>query len=275
MSYFRHAAQSLADALDFSAAQLALAAAPFPAAEITSAAGSNPAAGEDRPAAGREWLNGFSQPQDPLAARTVPLTPLLSGRNPITRFHPAETHRVNSCPIVCLPPEGLVTCYLSPLSLAFLSRLSLSPLTPQILPQAPEAGRSVAGGRLIDGGAVAGNAECPLSSEYRDTSLMRNSAPLGPYSRDTYPESYITKYSSIRRVSMAGAHNLFRHGRGGSGPLQPGPSRGAADRGAALLAGRIHFIIEMIWWTGLAPWEFEFPFPGSLISTFLSDYQTR
>ena len=24
---------------------------------------------------------------------------------------------------------------------------------------------------------------------------------------------------------------------------------------------RIHFIIEMIWWTGLAPWGFEFPFP--------------
>ena len=32
---------------------------------------------------------------------------------------------------------------------------------------------------------------------------------------------------------------------------------------------RIHFIIEMIWWTGLSPWEFELPFPGSLISTFL------
>ena len=31
---------------------------------------------------------------------------------------------------------------------------------------------------------------------------------------------------------------------------------------------RTHFIIEMIWWTGLAPWEFEFPFPGSLTSTF-------
>ena len=29
---------------------------------------------------------------------------------------------------------------------------------------------------------------------------------------------------------------------------------------------RIDFVIEMIWWTGLAPWEFEFPFPGSLIS---------
>jgi len=26
----------------------------------------------------------------------------------------------------------------------------------------------------------------------------------------------------------------------------------------------------MIRWTGLVPWEFEFPFPGSLTSTFLS-----
>jgi len=25
---------------------------------------------------------------------------------------------------------------------------------------------------------------------------------------------------------------------------------------------RIHFIIVMIRWTGLAPWDFEFPFPG-------------
>ena len=25
---------------------------------------------------------------------------------------------------------------------------------------------------------------------------------------------------------------------------------------------RIHLIIAMIRWTGLAPWEFEFPFPG-------------
>ena len=32
---------------------------------------------------------------------------------------------------------------------------------------------------------------------------------------------------------------------------------------------RIHFIIEMIWWTGLAPWEFESPVPNNLISTFL------
>ena len=32
---------------------------------------------------------------------------------------------------------------------------------------------------------------------------------------------------------------------------------------------RDNFIIVMIRWTGLAPWEFEFPFPGSLTSTFL------
>ena len=32
---------------------------------------------------------------------------------------------------------------------------------------------------------------------------------------------------------------------------------------------RVHFIIVMIRWTGLAPWEFEFPFPGSLTSAFL------
>ena len=32
---------------------------------------------------------------------------------------------------------------------------------------------------------------------------------------------------------------------------------------------RIHFIIVMIRWTGLAPWDFKFPFPGSLTSTFI------
>jgi len=32
---------------------------------------------------------------------------------------------------------------------------------------------------------------------------------------------------------------------------------------------RIHFIIVMIRRTGLTPWEFDFPFPGSLTSSFL------
>ena len=27
---------------------------------------------------------------------------------------------------------------------------------------------------------------------------------------------------------------------------------------------RIHFVIEIIWWTGLASWEFEFPFQVAL-----------
>ena len=31
---------------------------------------------------------------------------------------------------------------------------------------------------------------------------------------------------------------------------------------------RIHLIIVMIRWTGLAPWEFEFPFPDSLTSKY-------
>jgi len=34
---------------------------------------------------------------------------------------------------------------------------------------------------------------------------------------------------------------------------------------------RIHFIVVMIRWTGLATWEFEFFFLGSLTSTFLEN----
>ena len=36
---------------------------------------------------------------------------------------------------------------------------------------------------------------------------------------------------------------------------------------------RIHFLIVIITWTGFAPWEFEFPLPGSLTSALL--VQTR
>ena len=38
---------------------------------------------------------------------------------------------------------------------------------------------------------------------------------------------------------------------------------------------RIHFIIVMIRWTGLAPWELEFPLPGSLTSSFLYESQMQ
>ena len=37
----------------------------------------------------------------------------------------------------------------------------------------------------------------------------------------------------------------------------------------------LHFIIEIIWWTGLAPWEIEFPLPGGLMSTFLHQAQDQ
>ena len=57
--------------------------------------------------------------------------------------------------------------------------------------------------------------------------------------------------------------------------LHPEPSiqaRSAAVQREVLIDNllvRNHFIIAMIRWTGLAPWEFEFPLPGSLTSTFL------
>ena len=34
---------------------------------------------------------------------------------------------------------------------------------------------------------------------------------------------------------------------------------------------RIRFIIVIIWWTGLAQWEFKFTFSGSLTATFLGN----
>ena len=37
---------------------------------------------------------------------------------------------------------------------------------------------------------------------------------------------------------------------------------------------RIHFIIVMMRWSGLAPWGFKLPFTGSLTSTFLVQVRT-
>ena len=44
----------------------------------------------------------------------------------------------------------------------------------------------------------------------------------------------------------------------------------APERETSLLTTYWSIIIVMISWTGLAPWEFEFLFPGSLTSAFLS-----
>jgi len=49
--------------------------------------------------------------------------------------------------------------------------------------------------------------------------------------------------------------------------LLPGPAE--RDFFIDNLLVRSNLIIVMMRWTGLAPWEFEFHFPGSLTSTFL------
>jgi len=56
-------------------------------------------------------------------------------------------------------------------------------------------------------------------------------------------------------------------------PHLPSRARQTAEREFLIdnLLVRIHFIVMMIGWTGLVPWEFEFPFPGSLTSTSLVD----
>ena len=51
--------------------------------------------------------------------------------------------------------------------------------------------------------------------------------------------------------------------------VPPGPPASERQFFIENLLVQIHFIIVMIRWTGLAPWEFEFPFSGSLTSTFL------
>ena len=52
-------------------------------------------------------------------------------------------------------------------------------------------------------------------------------------------------------------------------PLEVQPTVPEREFFIGNLVVRIHFIIVIIRWTGLAPQEFEFSFPGSLISTFL------
>ena len=70
---------------------------------------------------------------------------------------------------------------------------------------------------------------------------------------------------------MFKAHRLLYHSTLGSGTVRSSASCHAQEREFFIdpLLVRIHFIIVMIRWTSLAPWECEFPFPGSLTSTFL------
>jgi len=71
---------------------------------------------------------------------------------------------------------------------------------------------------------------------------------------------------STGRVSVRDTGSPCR----GEAPLLDVPAmQGGREFFNVNLLVRIHFIIVMIRWTGLAPWEFEFPFPGTLASTFL------
>ena len=53
------------------------------------------------------------------------------------------------------------------------------------------------------------------------------------------------------------------------------PKRDTRHRTSSMVRFVLHFIIEIIWWTGLAPWEIESPFPGGLMSTFLHQAQDQ
>ena len=47
-------------------------------------------------------------------------------------------------------------------------------------------------------------------------------------------------------------------------------ARRSSVSGRELFIENLLVIIEMIWWTGLAPWEFEYPFSCSFTSTVLA-----
>ena len=71
------------------------------------------------------------------------------------------------------------------------------------------------------------------------------------------------------------AHRLLYHSTLGSRGIKKKTSTTPQRRREELCVGnllvRVHCIIVMIRWTGLAPWEVEFPFPGSLTSAFLRE----
>jgi len=82
----------------------------------------------------------------------------------------------------------------------------------------------------------------------------------------------VEKSSNVDSTFKSGAVlkcGLLIHLRRDARARGEGGARRAEERRIDNLLVRIHFIVDMIWWTGLAPWVFEFPFPGSLISTFL------
>ena len=66
---------------------------------------------------------------------------------------------------------------------------------------------------------------------------------------------------------------------GGCATPPPGTCHRETQRESSLLttywSGSTSSCLRCFWWTGLAPWEFEFPFPCSLVSTFLETQYRR
>jgi len=111
-------------------------------------------------------------------------------------------------------------------------------------------GADVPDGRVLDTPTLVLDTR---AERYRGTSLIRNRPPR-----------WVRKYPMAAHDKLG---QLYYSG------LEVSPARcraNPAERELFIdnLLVRIHFIIVMIRWTGVAPWEFEFPFPGSLTSTF-------
>ena len=90
----------------------------------------------------------------------------------------------------------------------------------------------------------------------------------------TYTHTHTHTHTRTRTLSLSLSHThtllLFSAGET-AGQLAARHTLQEREFFTDNLLVRIHFIIEMIGWTGLAPWEFEFPFQVSLVSTFLEE----
>ena len=122
-------------------------------------------------------------------------------------------------------------------------------------------------------------------SDAAERMLCLEQAPFPPpfsYGRGT-PVRFLMGEVSLCGFLWARYPCAFSYGRGSSVEKYMSESD-AAERMLCLQATpytldnllvRIHCIIEMIRWTGLAPWGFEFPFPGSLIFYLPSTSEAR
>ena len=93
---------------------------------------------------------------------------------------------------------------------------------------------------------------------------------IGRWGNDT-AEVVCPSLQSRTRLQWREAKRAEAGSRGRRPPNRAPRPRAARERELFIdnLLVRIHYIIVMSRWTGLAPLKFEFPFPGSLTSTFL------